>query len=110
MGVRSIDDGSRHGAGGWRWNVGDARFLVTVALASVMLLGVVVRFWALIAAAAIIGIAVWLIHDASVQRQVRRELDEQRRADLRSRADAEHQAFLRGERRGLYGQYEPPDL
>lgn len=81
-----------------------------VALASVMLLGVVVRFWALIAAAAIIGIAVWLIHDASVQRQVRRELDEQRRADLRSRADAEHQAFLRGERRGLYGQYEPPDL
>ncbi|MGA9871333.1 MAG: hypothetical protein WBQ44_09360 [Rhodococcus sp. (in: high G+C Gram-positive bacteria)] len=37
-------------------------------------------------------------------------LEEQCRADLRSRADAEHQAFLRGERRGVYGEYDPPEL
>lgn len=110
MGGRTIDDGSRHGAGGWRWTVGDAKMVIAVALGSMMILGVVVRFWALIVAVAIIAVALWLIHDSSVQRHARRELDDRRRADLRSRADAEHQAFLRGEKRGLYGQYEPPEL
>lgn len=110
MGVSSIDDGSRHGAGGWRWSVGDVKMVVGAVLAAVLVMGVVVRFWALIGAVLIIAFALWLIHDSSVQRQARRDLEDRRRADLRSRADAEHQAFLRGERRGLYGQYEPPEL
>lgn len=110
MGDRTIDDGSRHGAGGWRWSVGDVKLVMTVALGAVLVMGIVVRFWALIVAVVIVALALWLIHDSSVQRQVRRDLDERRRADIRSRADAEHQAFLRGERRGLYGQYDPPEL
>jgi Flp pilus assembly protein TadB len=110
MGVRTIDDGSRFGAGRWRWTSGDVKVILAATLAAVMLMGVVLRFWVLIVAVAIVAVALWLIHDGSMQRQARRELDEQRRADLRSRADAEHQAFLRGERRGLYGQYDPPEL
>lgn len=110
MGGRTIDDGSRPGAGGWRWSVGDVKLVIAAVLGAVLVMGVVVRFWALIVAVAIVAVALWLIHDSAVQRQVRRDLDDQRRADLRSRADAEHQAFLRGERRGLYGEYEPPEL
>lgn len=110
MDGHSIDDGSRQGAGGWRWNASDVKIVVAAVLASALLLGVVVRFWALIVAVLIIAVALWLIHDSSVQRRVRRDLEERRLADLRSRADAEHQAFLRGDKRGLYGQYEPPEL
>lgn len=110
MGVRTIDDGSGFGAGGWRRNASNVELLIGATLAAVLVFGVVVRFWVLIAAVLIVAVASWLIHDSSVQRQVRHELDEQHRADLRSRADAEHQAFLRGERRGLYGQFEPPEL
>jgi len=110
MASRTIDDGSRYGAGGWRWNAGDVRLVVTALLVAVMALGLVLRFWLLFGAVAILAVALWLIQDSAVQRQARRELEERRRADLRSRADAEHQAFLRGEPRGLYGQYEPPEV
>ncbi|OZD58459.1 hypothetical protein CH263_24700 [Rhodococcus sp. 06-1059B-a] len=110
MASGTIDDGSRYGAGGWRWSAGDVRLVVTALLVAVMALGLVLRFWVLFGAVAILAVALWLIQDSAVQRQARRELEERHRADLRSRADAEHQAFLRGERRGLYGQYEPPEV
>jgi uncharacterized protein (DUF58 family) len=110
MGSSTIDDGSHQSSGRRRWRAGDGMTAIGVVLGILLLVGLLVRFWVLILAVVIIAIAVWLIHDSRVQRQVRRDLEEQRRADLRSRADAEHQAFLRGERRGLYGQYEPPEL
>lgn len=110
MGSSTIDDGSHQGGGRRRWRAGDGMTAIGVVLGILLLVGLLVRFWVLILAVVVIAIAVWLIHDSRVQRQVRRDLEEQRRADLRSRADAEHQAFLRGERRGLYGQYEPPEV
>ncbi|WP_338888708.1 hypothetical protein [Rhodococcus sovatensis] len=110
MGGSTIDDGSYQGGGRRRWCASNGMAAIGVGLGILLLVGVLVRFWVLILAVVIIAIAVWLIHDSRMQRQVRHDLEEQRRADLRSRADAEHQAFLRGERRGLYGEYDPPEV
>ncbi len=110
MGKSTTDGESPQGGGGRRWQPGDGMTAIAVVLGILLVVGFVVRFWVLILAVVIIAVAVWLIHESGLERQARRDLEEQRRADLRSRADAEHQAFLRGERRGLYGQYEPPEL
>ncbi|NKU21763.1 hypothetical protein GS907_24695 [Rhodococcus hoagii] len=79
-------------------------------IAALFVLGLVIEFWWLIVGACVIAAAAYVAHRGWRARQRRVALEEQARAELAARADLEHQQYLAGEPRGLYGGFEPARL
>lgn len=81
-----------------------------VLIGIAVVVGIVVVFWQLAVVLVAVAAAVWLVRGWWLRRRVFREVEAQHYADVKSRADAEHQAWLRSERRGTFGDYEPPTV
>lgn len=91
-------------------------------IAAIMLvISLIVRFWAWILGAIGVVLVAWLLvvlieHGvtALAHRREKRaraaELQRAERAELLTRAHVQHEAFLRGDPRGIYGIYPPVDL
>lgn len=94
-------------------------------LAVLLVIGFVAEYWRMLLALCFIGVAVacaiaWMptVTRAAARKwaafqQHRRQQREQVRmeqARLAARADEEHELYLRGDARGIYGQFPPADL
>ncbi|MEV0947242.1 hypothetical protein [Rhodococcus sp. NPDC049939] len=83
-----------------------------------LVLAFILSFWKLIVAAAIIAGLVWAGVAFGIpwwQRRQRAAVDRRngetaRRSALRARADIQHQQYLAGEDRGIYGEFPPAPL
>lgn len=89
--------------------------------AIVLVIGVIVQFWAwilgVLAVTLVVWIAVKLIEyeiGASARRREKRAAvarrERERREDLLERAQKQHEACLRGEAYGVFGAYPPAEL
>jgi hypothetical protein len=66
----------------------------------VLIAGLVVKFWLIILIVLAVGMLCWATWSDIRERQ-------QARAALLARADAQHEAVLRGDDRGVYGRFPP---
>ncbi|MCD7052173.1 hypothetical protein LRS58_15745 [Rhodococcus sp. BH2-1] len=87
-------------------------------IAAFLVLAFVITYWKWLVAAALIGGIVWAGYTFGVpwwqlrrqQEQDRRNGDTARRSALAARADIQHQQYLAGEDRGVYGNFPPAAL
>lgn len=87
-------------------------------VAGLVLLGIVVAFWQWIVGAAFVAALVWAMYRFGIpwmQRQQelaadRRNGETARKAALAARAQIQHEQYLAGDDRGIYGQYRPEPL
>lgn len=87
-----------------------SRHPIVTAVGVLFVLGLVVEYWWLIVLAAVIAAAIYGGNIAWRTRQRQAAAQAQARAELAARADREHQQYLAGEDRGLYGDYQPTPL
>lgn len=76
---------------------------LTYAIGAGLALALVVTYWYVVLPIAVVGVAGYFgVKQWKSQRA--------KNSALSARAHTEHEAFLRGESRGIYGQFEPPTL
>lgn len=79
-----------------------------------LVLAFMLTYWKWIVGAAVLGLVVWGAYLAasawSSRRRERLNGERARNAGLAARADAQHQQYLAGDDRGLYGDYRPAPL
>ncbi|MFZ2529191.1 MAG: hypothetical protein WAX14_16300 [Rhodococcus sp. (in: high G+C Gram-positive bacteria)] len=77
-------------------------------------LAVVVTYWKWLLGAAVLGAVVWGVYVAAValraRRQDRLNGARARLSALAARAQVQHEQYLAGDERGLYGAYRPAPL
>ena len=79
-------------------------------LGVLLVVGLIIQYWYVIVGVALLVGMVFLASHLWEERAKRGQLAAAQDAALCARADYEHQQFLRGDPRGLYGQFQPPPL
>ncbi|CRK49537.1 conserved hypothetical protein [Rhodococcus sp. RD6.2] len=77
-------------------------------------LGLILTYWKLLVGLALFALIVWGSYVGSIawwqKRQDRLNGEKAERVHLAARADHQHQQYLAGEDRGLYGEFKPASL
>jgi hypothetical protein len=91
---------------------------ILTILAALLIVGWTISFWKVILGVALVAALVWGVYAVGVpswRRRQGRALDRRngetaRRSGLAARAQIQHEQYLAGDDRGVYGNYRPTDL